>query len=345
MPKLAYVPAEGWYPDKGEEITVQSLTCTPWDYYVLSFETKAAADGYCSVVFYSVSGQPLVDDIYNRIYKSQGWQKCEGLIRAREEAESFRFRLHNCGQNEFRNFEIRRVDLTGAEVWQDRLYASLPPIRPAADACRLDRLPRLKKILKEGGNVRIVMLGDSIINDTSNSNFEVLLSRSFPAVTFSVIISVRGSTGCWYYQDPEQLRTYVFEKKPDLLVIGGISHKRDRAAVESVIRQVQAADKCEILLLSGPMDKDWRKNDPDCKEAGLPAQTWERDSFNDELITLADETGIAMYDHGAAWHEYLGASCKPFEWFHRDAVHADDRGKQILGRLMHAYFAVSIHIV
>ena len=38
-------------------------------------------------------------------------------------------------------------------------------------------LPKTMKTLQQGGNLRIVILGDSICNDTSNSLYETLLKR------------------------------------------------------------------------------------------------------------------------------------------------------------------------
>ena len=50
------------------------------------------------------------------------------------------------------------------------------------------------------------------------------------------------------------------------------------------------------------------------------------------------ESGAEFIDMASVWSSYLGASGKPFEWFHRDFVHGNDRGKQIAGRVIETHF-------
>lgn len=62
------------------------------------------------------------------------------------------------------------------------------------------------------------------------------------------------------------------------------------------------------------------------------------DPFNTQLAALTEDMGVEFLDMNDIWHRYLGASGKPWRWFHRDAVHANDRGKQILARVLERYF-------
>ena len=199
-------------------------------------------------------------------------------------------------------------------------------------------LPKTKEAFKSGKPWRIVMLGDSIINDTFNSNFQALLKRDYPASNLEIICSVRGGTGCWHYQTPENFKAYVADLKPDLLIIGGISHNFDASAVASVIAQAQKYG-CEIMLMTGPMAADWREYDKSAPAVALPEQQLESAPFILELKAVADNAKVEFFDMQTQWHEYLGASKKPWQWFHRDRVHANDRGKQILGRMLTAYLA------
>jgi hypothetical protein len=162
--------------------------------------------------------------------------------------------------------------------------------------------------------------------------------RVYPKADLKFICSVRGSTGCWYYQEPENFKKYVAALKPDLLVIGGISHKEDIDAIRRVIEMARKQIGCEVLLVSGPLDEDWRKHDDGRTEAELPVQTWTPDPFIGKQKALAAEMQIEFLDMATVWHDYLGASRKPFQWFHRDRVHGNDRGKQIAGRILEAYF-------
>jgi len=38
------------------------------------------------------------------------------------------------------------------------------------------------------------------------------------------------------------------------------------------------------------------------------------------------------------WEDYLAGCGRPLNWYQRDFVHANSRGKQILGRIMERFF-------
>ena len=134
--------------------------------------------------------------------------------------------------------------------WADRLYATLPPINVKAVPRPGKRLDRSLQKLRDGQTLRIVMLGDSIINDTGNSPFDVLLERKYPKAKVEVITSVRGGGGCQYYKLENRVEQYVLQYRPDLLVIGGISNDGP-ASVREVIHQVRAKQDPDILVMSG----------------------------------------------------------------------------------------------
>jgi hypothetical protein len=234
--------------------------------------------------------------------------------------------------------QVRRISAEEAAEWCDSLYSTLPPLSFVPPANRLKLLPKTFDKMKRGGSLRIVMLGDSIINDTFNSNFQSLVLRLHPKTDMRFICSVRGSTGCWFYQEPEQFKKYVADLKPDLLVIGGISQKDDIDAIRKVIEMTRKHIGCEILLVSGPLGEDWRTHDELQPDAALPVQAWTPNPFVEKQKHLAEEMQVAFLDSATAWHEYLGASGKTWQWFHRDKVHGNDRGKQVAGRLLEAYF-------
>ena len=190
--------------------------------------------------------------------------------------------------------------------------------------------------MKSGKKWRVVMLGDSIINDTFNSNFQALVKRHYPKSELEFICSVRGSTGCWYYQGPEQFKKYVTDLKPDLLIIGGISQKNQSKPVSKVIKMAKELG-CEIMVMTGPMAPDWREFDENKPNANLSIQKWPGDSFNKEIREVAEAANVEFLDMQTIWHNYLGSSRKPWHWFHRDKVHANDRGKQIIGRILAGY--------
>ena len=78
----------------------------------------------------------------------------------------------------------------------DKAYNEMPKVTYQPTDDRWDNLTLTKKILLNGGDLRIVMLGDSIVNDTSRSRWEDLLQQKYPKCKITKVTCVRGSTGC-----------------------------------------------------------------------------------------------------------------------------------------------------
>ncbi|MCY3020398.1 MAG: SGNH/GDSL hydrolase family protein [Planctomycetota bacterium] len=217
----------------------------------------------------------------------------------------------------------------------DALYGAMEPVKFVPPADRWKYLPETMKRLNDGGALRIVMLGDSIIGDTSSSQWDKLLERLYPKCKVVKVTSVRGSTGCWWYKDENRVQEWVLKHKPDLLLIGGISQRGDIEAIRSVIKQVRAAANPEIMLMTGAFGelnpkkgKDWR-NIPGPNGADYGAR----------LMQLAADEKCEFLDMTAAWGEYIAESARAMGWFKRDPVHGNERGFQILGRILEKYFA------
>ena len=132
-----------------------------------------------------------------------------------------------------------------------KAYAQIPPVQYSPPVERWDKLPKTGKLLTEGGTLHVVMLGDSIVNDTSRSCWNFIVERRQPKCQIEKITCVRGSTGCWWYKYPGRVQKYVLDHKPDLVIIGGISHRDDIESIREVIRQIQEAAQPDILLMTG----------------------------------------------------------------------------------------------
>jgi len=194
-------------------------------------------------------------------------------------------------------------------------------------------IPKTMDALRGAGKIRVVMLGNSIINDTGNSGWEVLVEQEYPGSDLEVITSVRGGTGCWYYKDNNQVDTFVLAYDPDLLIIGGISHKNDTSSIRSVIDQVRAKSDTEILLMSGPVG---RQGDPRTNaDFTIPPSDGD---FRLLLSDLARRLDVGYIDMRSDWGGYIQASGESYDYFLRDPVHANARGRQVLARLMAHYF-------
>lgn len=215
----------------------------------------------------------------------------------------------------------------------DAIYAKMKPIEYTPDPDRFKYLPNTMKRLHDGGSLRMVLLGDSIIGNTLSSQFELLLMRDYPRCKIEKIGSIRSSTGCNWYRYENRIQEYVLDKKPDFLIIGGISNGQDPEAVRDVIRQVRAQmPNLEILFITpvfGAMRDDHIKN-----WAYIPPEG----SFRAGMKRVCEEEKCAYFDMTAPWWKYIQESGQTYGWFMGDAVHANARGCQIIGRLLEIYF-------
>jgi hypothetical protein len=218
----------------------------------------------------------------------------------------------------------------------DAVYRAMEPVHYVPPAGRWQFIPRTIQRLRDGGTLRIVMLGDSIVNDTGSSQYELLLERMYPNCKVVKIRSVRGSTGCWWYKEEGRVGEWVLKHEPDLLMIGGISQRDDTESIRAVIRQVRAARPHVEVMLMSPVfgsydpraDKQWAYDaDP------------QGDGYRSRLMRLAAEEKAEFMNMTGPWGEYIRRSDKSRGWFMRDPVHANERGFQILGRILEKYFA------
>ncbi|MBN1417545.1 MAG: C69 family dipeptidase [Planctomycetes bacterium] len=217
----------------------------------------------------------------------------------------------------------------------DRIYGDMKPVRYTPPSDRWVLLPRTRKRLAEGGTLRIVMLGDSIINDTSRSSWTLLLDRAYPSCRVEAVTSVRGSTGCWWYKETGRVEKYVLDHEPDLVLIGGISQRDDVDSIREVIRQIRAASPAEFLLMTGPFGRVDPRDDAQWSYDIDPGAG----DYRARLLRLAGDEKCAFLDMFALWGLYVRESGQDLETFKRDVVHADERGEQILGRILEHHFS------
>lgn len=322
---MAYNPAEGYYADKGDRLVGPVIKgVEAFEYYCLSFEAECREDCYWAVMFLDAGDNPIVSDVYSSIYKGQKDYKV--VVYGREGAVALQPIFQSVSGVEITNLAIKKISVEAAAGWCDELYGTLPELACCLASRRMQLLPETAEALRSGKEWRVVMLGDSIINDTFNSNFQALIQRDYPRSNFKWICSVRGSTSCWFYQEPENFREYVIDLKPDLLIIGGISHKGDINAIKKVIEMTQELVGCEIALASGPF--------------GREDVTDEDNKFCEMEKQLAHDLNIEFIDIRRGWHDYLERSEKGYEYFYRDVIHANDRGKQIAGRIIVDHFNI-----
>lgn len=218
----------------------------------------------------------------------------------------------------------------------DTIYSTMEPVKYVASPNRWVCIPKTMERLQTGGDLCIVMLGDSIVNDTAGSSYEHLLMRLYPKCKVKKIRSVRGSTGCWWYKDDNRVKQYVLDHNPHLLMIGGISQRRDVDSIRDVIQQVRAAQpSIETMVMTGAFGR----TDP-CKDGDWTYDVPpDGESYRTRLMKMAAEEEAEFLDMTGPWGQYIRDSKYAMGAFKRDPIHANQRGKQILGRILEKYFA------
>jgi hypothetical protein len=229
---------------------------------------------------------------------------------------------------------IRKNQRTLEQI--QRIYSEIPPVRYTPPSNHWRNLPKTKQLLTEGERLRVVMLGDSIVNDTSRSCWNLLLEQRYPKCRIIKITSVRGSTGCWWYKEPDRLQKFVLDHDPNLVIIGGISQRGNISSIRDVIRQIRKASETDILLMTGAFGRTDPHDEAQWQRISDPNHYID---YRKNLEKLAKETKSAFMDMEAAWGRYIRECDKDLEWFKRDPIHANERGEQILGHILAAYLS------
>jgi lysophospholipase L1-like esterase len=216
----------------------------------------------------------------------------------------------------------------------ERIQAEMPQGEFTPPQPDWSHLPRTRRILTEGGNLHLLAMGDSIVNDTMRSGWVAKLRQAYPKADIRATVYVRGGGGCQHYKEPGRLATYVIPRKPDLVLIGGIS-QQDVESIRSVIRQLRTAlPDVEILLATGTFGTA----DPRVPEELAKAPHSGTGSYGAALKKLAAEQGCAYLDMTTPWAEYIRSAKVHPHLFYRDPVHANEYGEQILAKILMAFF-------
>lgn len=195
-------------------------------------------------------------------------------------------------------------------------------------------LSRTRQRLTEGGELRLLALGDSIVNDTMRSGWVASLQEAYPRARIQATVYVRGGGGCQHFREEGRIEKSVVPRRPDLVLIGGIS-QRSIDDIREVIRQLRAAlPEVEILLFTGAFGTV----DPRDVAALDRVSYSGSGEYGRQLRQLAGETRCAYLDLTSPWGEYVRSSTRHPHVFHRDAVHANEFGEQILGRILMAFW-------
>ena len=225
---------------------------------------------------------------------------------------------------------VRSATWQEAAKWEEDIHATAPPISYTPPSDRWQYLPHTRAALQHGGNLRMVLLGSSNMNDIASGYPDLLIRQRNPKVMIDAIVSVRGSTGCNYFQAPAQVKAYILDYQPDVVLIECSGFDSTVDAIRNVVKEVRAAGKAEIVCVTSAwFDKTWL-TPLDPNGADFFAGVWR----------MANEEKVAFLDLSRPVSRYFADCGQPYEFFRRDTHHFNDRGKQALSQLVAAYFTV-----
>ena len=359
----AFNPTEGWYPDKGGKLVSPRVSIPDAGaYYKLSFTASAPARAYEAVEFYNINAD-LVADNYDVIYPG-GTNRYERIVFAHHKVHGavggVRVVFQSKAGCSVSDVRLEPATADEAAAWCDKVYAKLPPVETVGGQ---GLPPRTLDALKTGKPWRILMLGDSIMQDTFHSQFHALVKRAYPKSDITWLLSVRGSTGCWYYRIPENFAKCVAAYKPDCVIVGGISNWKTasddypvqgNAAIFEVGEKIRAMG-AELIVVTPTLSVDTRRPKETPAMTPVPRMAFDAVKTANALarttggpsLSVADlkalkdgcaERGWGFVDAFTPAYRWLCESGLPYQFYSRDDVHSGELGKQIIGRIMLEYF-------
>lgn len=322
-----------------------AVPVTPFVYYRVSFIAKSARTGFRVANFLDAAGRQLPADDHDSLETAATWTPGQFFVQAREDATHLRVGFGAEGA-ELQVDDVRVTPVTRDEILAagDELGRALPPLTCRLDPERWTQLPRTMQALREGRPLRLLLLGDSIVNDLGNSLFHLQLERLYPGAQITLLRSIRGGTGCRAYR--RQVGELVIAKAPDLVIIGGISNDFDAAAVRSVVEQARKGVKkpVEFLVMTGASLEPGMTYGLKARGFDSPPAEVRQKAVADEaafyakLVEWRAEMRWATLDMRGLWEDYLAQGGRPRAWYQRDFVHTNARGRQLLSGILVQFF-------
>lgn len=212
------------------------------------------------------------------------------------------------------------------------------PVRAVFEENRWQHLPRTMASLRSGGSLKIVALGDSIVNDTfAIEPFSVDKVAAHYGAEIDLVRSVRGSTGVDWYKQENRVQEWVLDHQPDLVMIGGISNHGDIDGFAEVIAQIRAAaPDTEFVLMSDAINR-WKI--PDATEFLIDLND---PGWRGQLRRLARDLGAGYIDMRGSYDNFVIEAHNThglgYMDFQRDRIHGNMLGREVTGTTVATFF-------
>ena len=217
-----------------------------------------------------------------------------------------------------------------------RIQAEMPEGTFTPPAPDWSHLPRTRRILSQGGDLCILAMGDSIVNDTMRSAWVAKLGEAYPKANIRAWVYVRGGGACRHFMEEDRVAKHVVPRKPNLVFIGGISQGGEIEKIRTVIHELRAAlPEVEVLLATGAFGS---QADPREPEELAKAPYSGAGEYGARLEELAAQEQCAYLDMTTPWAQYMRSAGVHPHRFYRDRVHANGYGEQILSKILMSFF-------
>jgi lysophospholipase L1-like esterase len=295
-------------------------------YYRVTFFSRSEGPSYAAAVFSDGSGAQTEGDYNWGVEPSDAWTERVFCFRGKFPASTAS--LTFCPRSGAPLFvdDIRVEPVGPADVlaWADGVYAGMPPLSQGSVGATRGLPERTLARLRARRTVKIVLLGDSIANDLSNAALDLLLQRAFPGARVDTVFVGRGGTGWVKYR--HQVRERVAQHDPHLAVLLAVSN--DSRYLDDDLRDViacirQQSPETEMLLVT-PHLSHWMG-----KDEGLRHRDIQR--------RVAEEAQVPCLDLLQVWTDYVRVNGLLPAWLLRDAVHMNERGRQLSARAFVRY--------
>ncbi|MCC5659777.1 hypothetical protein LC608_22940 [Nostoc sp. XA010] len=304
----------------------------PNQYYKVSFFAKSPQPNYWTILFYNQYGALIGGDHSSLINAAQEWTKQEFYFQTKFPGVTgsivFKPLTEQSLPLDIDNLSITPVTREDVGKWVELVYGKVRTIdyKPL-EAREKQLLPNTIKKLKYGGNLNIVLLGDSIANDLSNSFLDILLERRFPKTHINMQFTGKG--GISWLKLQSQVQQRIINHQPDLVICMAISNN-PKYLSSPLLRIIDItkkfSQKTDFLLLS-PHLRSWyeKKND------GLV--------HRNALLQVANNRQVAIIDLMTAWENYLIQNNKQVDSLLRDSVHMNELGRQLSAQIIVDYLS------
>lgn len=151
-----------------------------FNFYKLTFDSKSYSKNYWAIIFYDKNKNQLIADNYSSFDSSDDFIKNTFYFRGKCNAKYGKVIFQRIEKEKY-PFIIKNILIQSASEkeilkWMEVLYKKMPEVKKFKIEKKY--IPETIRKLKKGERLRIVMLGDSIMNDIGNSFFDILMKKN-----------------------------------------------------------------------------------------------------------------------------------------------------------------------